>query len=163
MSTLEQLPRELVWTESGHLTDVAITAIADGEEAILPREAFGHLGGCFACAASVERAAVFSARVSRGVRAASDVAARRDFPWLGVGVALALAAITTLPRLRGAQLWLLELSSILRHAPPLFARTLSTFLGATYAWLPVASMVAAAMLVMAGLSVARLAPRPVRR
>jgi len=69
MKAPEQLPTELVWTADGHLGEVAMTAIADGEEAILPREAFGHLGVCETCAAGVESAASLSASVTRALGA----------------------------------------------------------------------------------------------
>ena len=164
----EQLPRELVWTSEGHLSDVAMTAIADGEEAILPRDAFGHLGICEVCAAGVETAASLSASVSRAlsapiaVEAANAVPARLAFPVWAAALAIAVAALATLPRLGAMYAWLGRMWWALREGTPVLTRTPS-LLPRAWSVLPMMSLTAAMLLLLVGFSVARLAPRAIER
>jgi hypothetical protein len=165
MKAPEELPRELVWTGEGHLSDVAMTAIADGEEAILPRDAFGHLGACGVCAAGVENAASLSASVSRAlsapipVEAAGAVPARLVFPVWAVTLAIAVAAVAMLPSLAAMRGWMGRLWWAFREGTPLLTRHAASFLPRAWNWLPVMSLTAAMLLLLVGLSVARLAPR----
>ena len=167
MKSPEQLPKELVWTADGHLGEVAMTAIADGEEAILPREAFGHLGVCEVCAAGVENAASLSASVSRALSApvpeAHAVETRLAFPVWGAMAAVAVAALATLPNLGAIWTWLGRTWWALREGTPLVTRQAVTFLPRAWNLLPLMSLAAAMLLLLAGLSVARLAPRAIER
>jgi hypothetical protein len=163
----EQLPKELVWTGQGHLSEVAMTAIADGEEAILPRDAFGHLGICEACAAGVENAASLSASISRALTApvAEQAAAeaRLVFPVWAATVAVAVAAVATLPNLGAVHGWMGRMWWALREGTPVLTRQAVTFLPRAWNWLPMMSLTAAMLLLLVGLSVARLAPRAIER
>jgi hypothetical protein len=169
MKAPEQLPTELVWTSEGHLSEVAMTAIADGEEAILPRDAFGHLGVCEVCAAGVEGAASLSAVVSRAlsapvpVEARQAVKARIAFPVWAATLAIAVAAVATLPHLGGLRPWMGRLSWALHEGTPILTRHAVALLPRAWSWLPVMSLAAAMLLLLAGLSVARLAPRAIER
>jgi hypothetical protein len=169
MKAPEQLPTELVWTGEGHLSEVAMTAIADGEEAILPRDAFGHLGLCEVCAAGVESAASLSASVSRAlsapipVEAAQAVEARLPFPVWAAALALAVAAVATLPNLGAMRAWVGGMWWAFREGTPLLTRHAASFLPRAWNWLPVMSLTAAMLLLLVGLSVARLAPRAIER
>lgn len=163
MSGSDLLPDDLVWTREGHLTEVAMTAIADGEDAIFPREAFGHLGSCEACAHGVESAALLSARVSRALGAERERSARSGFPLLAVGVALVAAALAALPGLVAARIWLLDLRWLFKQEGALVARSMAALLPSAWAWAPVASLAAAAGLLLVGVSVTRLAPRVAQR
>jgi len=169
MTGPEQLPKELVWTGEGHLSEVAMTAIADGEEAILPRDAFGHLGICAACAAGVENAASLSASISRAlsapvpVEATRTVEARIAFPVWAATLALAVAAVATLPSLGAGRAWMGRMWWAFREGTPLLTRHAASFLPRAWNWLPVMSLSAAMLLLLVGLSVARLAPRAIER
>jgi len=164
-----QLPRELVWTGEGHLSEVAMTAIADGEEAILPRDAFGHLGICETCAAGVENAASLSASISRAlsapvaVEAARTVETRIAFPVWAATLALAVAAMATLPSLGAVRAGMGRMWWAFREGTPLLTRHAASFLPRAWNWLPVMSLTAAMLLLLVGLSVARLAPRAIER
>ncbi|HMI87963.1 MAG TPA: hypothetical protein VK550_27960 [Polyangiaceae bacterium] len=168
MKAPEQLPRELVWTGDGHLSEVAMTAIADGEEAIVPHDAFGHLGVCDACAAGVEGAATLSASVSRAlsgpiaVEEARALEARRAFPVWAAVLALAVAAAATVPNLVSLHTWMGRMWFALREGTPLLTRHAVSFLPRAWSWLPVMSLTAAMLFLLVGLSVARLAPRATR-
>jgi len=168
MKAPEQLPTELVWTADGHLGEVAMTAIADGEEAILPREAFGHLGVCETCAAGVESAASLSASVTRALGApllaeAPAANARLAFPVWSAVVAIAVAAAATLPNVGAMLRWLGHAWWALREGTPVITRQVVAFLPRAWNLLPMMSLVAAMLLLLAGLSVARLAPRAIER
>lgn len=69
MDSNERLPDELVW-QDGHLSEIALTALADGEEAILPEQAATHAAGCGACGAALGHAALLSLRVGEALREA---------------------------------------------------------------------------------------------
>lgn len=169
MKAPEQLPRELVWTAEGHLSEVAMTAIADGEEAILSHDAFGHLGLCEVCAAGVENAASLSASISRALSApvpmdvAHAIETRRAFPVWAATLATAVAAVATLPNLGAMHAWLGRMWWALHEGTPIFSRHAVAFLPRAWHWLPVMSLTAAMLLLLAGLSVARLAPRAIER
>jgi len=163
------LPIELVWTEEGHLSEIAMTAIADGEEAILPRDAFGHLGLCEVCAAGVEGAASLSIAVSRAFSdpapafATEAVEVRIPFPVRAAALAIAVGAVATLPNLAPIYRWIGRTWWTLREGTPILTRQAVTFLPHAWSWLPVLSLTAAMLLLLAGLSVARLAPRAIER
>jgi hypothetical protein len=49
MDDLDKLPADLVWQQDGHLSDIVLSTIADGEMAIVPLEAHSHLEHCDEC------------------------------------------------------------------------------------------------------------------
>jgi hypothetical protein len=169
MKAPEQLPTEIVWTADGHLSEVAMTAIADGEEAILPRDAFGHLGVCEACAVGVEGAASLSATVSRALTSPvpADVPAaapvRLVFPVWAVTLVMTIAAVATLPNLGPTRAWVSRALWVLREGTPVLTRQAASLLPRAWSWLPLMSLTAAMLLLLVGLSVARLAPRALER
>lgn len=162
MSIPEQLPNELVWTAEGHLSDIAMTAIADGEEAILPRDAFGHLGACDACARGVEGAASLSMAVSHALGHEAEPV-RRAFPVLAVAAAVALAVLASLPSLGAARIWVVQFYEVVRQMMPLVVRSVTVLAKSASSFIPLLSLASAMLLLFAGYSVARLAPRMVVR
>jgi hypothetical protein len=146
-----------------------MTAIADGEEAILPRDAFGHLGVCEVCAAGVENAASLSAAVSRALSApvpleeTHRVEARLAFPMWAATLAVAVAALATLPNLGALHGWMSRIWWAFREGTPVLTRQAVTLLPRAWNWLPMMSLAAAMLLLLVGLSVARLAPRAIER
>jgi hypothetical protein len=169
MKAPERLPIELVWTEEGHLSEIAMTAIADGEEAILPRDAFGHLGLCQVCAAGVEGAASLSIAVSRALsdpapaRATATVEVRTPFPQRAAALAVVVGALAALPNLPAVYTWIGRMWWTFREGTPILTRQAITFLPRAWSWLPIMSLTAAMLLLLVGLSVARLAPRAIER
>jgi anti-sigma factor RsiW len=165
----EQLPKEIVWTADGHLSEVAMTTIADGEEAILPRDAFGHLGLCEACAAGVESAASLSAAVSRALTVPAPaevpqaVPVRLAFPVWAAALAVTIATLATLPNLSAMRTWIARLWWAFREGTPVLTRQAVSILPHAWNWLPLVSLTAAMLLLLVGLSVARLAPRALER
>ena len=59
-TTKHVLPDELVLEGDGHLADVALTAIADGEVDLVPSAALAHLDGCDHCSHRLGEAALLS-------------------------------------------------------------------------------------------------------
>jgi len=163
MSRPEQIPSELVWTSEGHLTDVAMTAIADGEEAILPGEAFGHLGACELCVRGVDRAASLSTAVTHALASPEPERARRAFPVLAVAAVIALSALTALPSLGAARESMVQLYRVLPELLPILIRSITTLAKSASRWIPLLSLASAMLLFVTGWSVARLAPRMVER
>jgi hypothetical protein len=49
MDDLDKLPSDLVWQQDGHLSDIVLSSIADGEATIVPYEAHTHLEHCNEC------------------------------------------------------------------------------------------------------------------
>jgi hypothetical protein len=77
METEDKLPVELTWETDGHLTEVALTMLADGETALLDEGAAPHVAGCEACSARLGAAALMALRVGEelpGIAARARVA-----------------------------------------------------------------------------------------
>ncbi|WP_156338066.1 hypothetical protein [Chondromyces crocatus] len=77
----EKLPLELVWRDDGHLTEVALTVMADGELSLLPGDAAPHASHCATCASALGAAALLSLRVGGALGAHSVVAASSADPF----------------------------------------------------------------------------------
>lgn len=72
------LPDDLVWeveADAAHLSELALTAIADGEEAILPASAMTHVETCEACGRKLGEAAMLSSAIGAALRGASTATA----------------------------------------------------------------------------------------
>jgi hypothetical protein len=63
MQSDDKLPPELTWETDGHLTEVALTMLADGEAALIDEGAAPHVAGCEACSARLGAAALMALRV----------------------------------------------------------------------------------------------------
>ena len=168
------LPRELVW-DGAHVSELAITAIADGQETILQHDAVEHAEACEWCAGRLGRAALLSAAVGqavalakpqRGAATSSRAPARvQPGPWgalvLGVAAAL-LAALPSLPHLASNVLEALSFGrAFSTHGVPVLVRggfVLANSEGAGRA-LALATVVSAALLVMMGWAIARTRSR----
>jgi len=74
MDDLDKLPSDLVWQQDGHLSDIVLSTIADGELTVVPLEAHSHLDHCDECTTRFGAEALLSmhagellAEVSRAV------------------------------------------------------------------------------------------------
>jgi Na+/glutamate symporter len=100
MSSAEKLPKELLWSEDGHLSDVVLTAMADAQHEIVPDEATVHAEACALCAKRVGGAALLSLRAGELLaEVAPAVPARAPVPVYAVVGAIVLAALGALPGL----------------------------------------------------------------
>lgn len=166
MSTNDMLPWELIWRHDGHVTDEVVTAMADGEEAIVPAIALEHVAGCDACSRRMGESALASAQVGSGLAMASAElrkTARPRFPAGLVAAALVLAIAGMIPAALRAPAWLASTGAALIHDFPVLMRTMALIVrtvpqgyGST---LVMMGLVSAAILIAAGVGIARAMSR----
>ncbi|MBX3202345.1 MAG: hypothetical protein KF894_29725 [Labilithrix sp.] len=160
------LPDELVWAGGGHASDVVLTALADGQRAIVPEAALAHVERCTICATHLGHAALLSLHAGAEIAARAEhdrVLARRPLPRLAIALGLAVAALGLLPSLLDADAGASTVRTLVTRDVPLFLAGLGTLarrlaepgssagLVLTYA--------TAALLVLTGLAVVRFLPR----
>jgi hypothetical protein len=155
MNRHDVLEKELVWDEEGHLSEVAKSALADGQDAILPADALTHFSLCQPCAESVGEAALLSAQLSAAL--AAERVPERAQPWVPIGAALVIAALSAVPMLSGARLWLSMIGSFVAHGLRLLGHAVVEV--AAHGFAPAFSLASTALLVAMGFAVARLMPR----
>lgn len=103
----ETLPSEIVWQSDGHLSEVAVTALADGQTSLLAEDAHAHLATCDACTVrlgdaalrSVETAALFAEAAQAAPSSAPSSVRARPFPLLPITLGLVVAMVSALPLL----------------------------------------------------------------
>jgi hypothetical protein len=158
----DMLPDDLVWSEGGHLSDVAIAALGDGQDAIVPEKARDHAATCEACAAQMGHAAMLSSELGAAMRAPvpAPIAERAPVPWLAIIAALLVAAVGSLSSLLENPISLVESpnafvreTSLAFHAGSALVRGVTNGLG------PLVSFGCAALLFATGAMVARSMPR----
>ncbi|WP_437673815.1 hypothetical protein [Sorangium sp. So ce131] len=158
----DKLSLDLVWQADGHLTEVAITALGDGEVALLPEGALAHAGQCLTCSSELGRSALLSLRAGEALREQAAPAARESaaprgaLPLPAIGVALTLSAIGAAPSLAAGAGGLHERLAALWHACSVVVRTGCAIAGsgALSGWLAALPWISAALFVMVGLGVA---------
>ncbi len=173
-----RLSDELVWEADGHLTEVAIVALADAQD-ILPDEAPVHLAGCEQCALRVGEAALVSLGVQHALATSKKHATRavasrqpgpgargrdsgrdravRPLPVPAVVIALALAAAGVMPLLFDLRRTLPHtLASVVHMAPAVLRGATAAARGADSSQALVASSVSLLVAIVALLIVARL-------
>jgi hypothetical protein len=159
-----KLPRELVW-EGTHVSDVALTAIADGQESIVDKSAVEHAYACDWCSGRLGRVALLAEAAGRAVVIAdpqpSSSRMRAPVPWRALAAALVAAAVAGLPmfaRIGGLLAWG---QMFVRRGLPALARG-GMALAATDAVksaLPGVTVAASVLLVLMGLMIARARSR----
>ena len=78
----DQLPESLCFEADGHVTDVVVSCLADGEIALIPLAAVAHVDACDPCTARLGAEALLSVGVTDALRAATVSAARAPAPIL---------------------------------------------------------------------------------
>jgi hypothetical protein len=161
-----KLADDEVWQPDGHLSDVAITALSDGEDSLLPAHAVAHASSCDPCSARLAEHALLSVSLSESlaVRAPTSSRVERPLPVAALMAAFVLALVGATPTLVAAPPWLESLPTTLVRTGPLALRLLSSMLKVTSS--DAGSMVivwatASVVLAALGLFVTRLAPREV--
>jgi len=168
-----KLPRELVW-DGAHVSELGLTAIADGQESIVPADAVAHTHSCDWCAGRLGRTALLSSAVGQGVRAARPAAASAEAqgsrasanpsPWrallLGCTVAV-LAAVPALPQLAARLGNAVAFGKVVSsHGLPVLVRGIAMASRDDVSrGIQLATIVAAALLVLMGLAIARTRSR----
>lgn len=175
----EMLPIELVWEDDGHLGEVALAALADGEDALLPANALLHAGDCESCAKRLGEAALLSIDAGEALRSAgvahaavstrsplSSRAARATrMPVFAIAAALVIAALGALPHLAELPSLIDAGKWLFTNGIPLVVDIIGRFIARakieqTIAALSVASTV---VMVMGGILVARARSKEMSR
>jgi hypothetical protein len=97
----QELPAELVFEPDGHVSELCVTAVADGEIEIVPRAALDHLDACDACGDKLGNAALLAAVAHEAMReaeapmaaASADAALTSTTPVLATPASTAPASI----------------------------------------------------------------------
>jgi len=155
------LPDELIWSDDGHLSEIAIAALGDGQDAIVPEKARDHALSCESCAAQMGHAAMLSSELGQAMRAPIPVLAveRVPVPWLAIVGAIFVAAVGSLSSLFESSSFADAPSAFLHQTPVAFHAGSALLRGIANGIGPLASFGCAALLVAAGTMVARTMPR----
>ncbi len=158
----ELLPEELLWAAGDHASDIVLTALADGQQAIVPMPVRLHIERCTACMAHLGNTALLSLHVDRqlAVRAEHDrVTARRPLPRRAIGIGLVVAFAGLVPSILDGE----ATARALTDNVPLFLRGLGTLVRRLDAPGSPAGLIvtyaAGAMLVVMGLALVRVLPK----
>jgi hypothetical protein len=162
----DKLPREVVW-DGAHVSELTITSIADGQEAIVDASAIAHVESCEWCGGRLGRAALLSEAVGHAVgtvraagvqRVSSRAPARAAAgAWRALTAGLTVAVLAGLPALAHIGRLFSYLQAFFTRGVPVLARggfALATSESVTRA-LPAATLCACTLLVGMGLMIAR--------
>jgi hypothetical protein len=127
----ETLDFALTW-EGDHLSEVALTVLADGQDSMLSVDALAHAGSCEACAMKLGELAELSMGLGEAMGdlpkgallAAEPVSSRAVAPaprW-AISFALVLAVVGVLPRIADLPAQVLGLGSLLARDVPIVFR-----------------------------------------
>jgi hypothetical protein len=180
MKPLEpKLDETLVWDESGHLADTAVSALADGELELLPDPALQHADTCSECADRVGAVALLALEVAEVLGAVEQrlpvttsqvvpartlaAARRRPLPLAPLMIALVVAFIAILPSLNALAPKLIRMQAFSALALPLVAQLIAHVLtraiqSGLLVWV---ALLSAGLLLLGGTAIARAA-RPAR-
>lgn len=147
------LPEELVW-DGEHLSEIALTALGDGQDAIVPARARDHAASCDTCGAAMGHAAIASMQVGHAMRVPlAESVERVPVPWLAIAFALVLAIVGSAESLLDTPRQLLHQAPFALHAVSAVLRQLAAGLG------PAVQLAVAGISILAGVMVARSMPR----
>jgi hypothetical protein len=164
--SLERLGEAEIWLPDGHVSDVALTALADGEDALLPEAARSHVEGCDSCTERLGEQALMSLSLSRALGSSENAPAYAPtslpLPLGAVLAALVVAVLGALPRFLGGARDLPALPSAIADGVVVALRAGAALLRVAGSGNPAVAVVwlgAAVVLAAFGLLVARFAPR----
>lgn len=165
-----ELRSEEVWQEDGHVTEVALTALGDGEIDLVPSAARAHVDECDHCGQRLGALALLAVSLDEALAAPAVVEVTAPAPeqtlapppaWALV-LGLVAALVGALPTLLEVPAWLAGLPATLTRVAPIALRVAASLFKVASTGntsLLVLSTVATVVLTAAGLMVARLAPR----
>lgn len=159
------LPDDLSWAEGGHASDIVLTAMADGQLAIVPPAVRAHVDGCRACSTHLGNAALLSLHAGRELELlahAGDASAHAPLPRFAIAAGLAVAFLGLVPSLmdphgfRGAL-------AFATHDLPMFLSGFGTLVRRLFAPGTTTSLVvtygAALLLVSTAIALVRVLPK----
>jgi hypothetical protein len=159
-----KLPDDQVWQGDGHLSEVALTVVSDGETSLVPEAALSHLDACDACNARLGQQALVAIELDTALAPNVLVAegAPARVPVAAIVAALVVALVSAVPSLIHAPAWLADLPATVTRVAPVALRVATSLVKVAStgsAMVLVVSFVAALLLAAMGLVIARLAPR----
>jgi hypothetical protein len=158
----QQLEATLVWDQAGHLAETALHALADGELGLLPEQAVAHVAGCRLCEGRLGATALLAVEIGEAlaVRGPEPVAVRRPLPVAAFLGALAIAVVGLVIELEGTAATVMRIPTLIAHAAPVLVHGIRLAISGASgsARFAVAGWVAAALLVLGGVMIARAAP-----
>lgn len=118
------LPDELLWAEGGHATDIVLTALADGQNDIVPARVRAHVEGCATCGAHLGHAALLSLHTGEQLGAVKKSAPERlPVPRVAIALGLLLALVGLLPSILSG-----DAASFATREAPMVAKAISLVL-----------------------------------
>lgn len=163
MKSDDRLSDQELWQSDGHLSELALTALGDGERSLLSASAAEHADACDACTARLGQLALLSVSVSEALAESPlPVPAAAPFPAWAVVVGLVLAGVGAVPALWDLPIWLTQLPRAVVQSTPIALRVAGSLLKAASSAGPsllVVWVAATLVLGVLGLLVARHAPR----
>jgi hypothetical protein len=158
----EFLPDELLWAEGGHASDVVLTALADGQHAIVPSPVRLHVERCTLCMTHLGHAALLSLHSERELAAKAEydrATAKRPLPRFAIASGLLVAVLGTIPSILDAATDGASIGNVMTHDIPLFLKGLGTLAGhlePSGAARLLVTYAAATLLVCMGIAISRL-------
>jgi len=165
MNDNNMLPADLLWQDDGHVTDVVVDTLADGQDEVVPAPARDHVSACDMCAQRLGDAVLLAMRVGDVLEGAMSTARVAQPSWPipvpAVLAAVLVAALGTIPALGDLGARITELvKSIVAVVPNLTrAALVLSRTGEFGTQLALLSMVSVAVLLVGGLMIARAVPR----
>jgi hypothetical protein len=167
MNDDQKLPRELVW-QGAHASELALTAIADGQETVVGHGVLEHLEGCEYCAGKLGRVALLSAAVGQAVARVRPSSSRPPAyavhkPWRALAAGVTVAMLAGLPLVGQVGTYAALALAFVTHGLPVLARGGMALASseAVSSALPAVTLAASALLVVMGLAIAKTRSRPV--
>jgi hypothetical protein len=125
----EVLPDELLWTTNGHASDIALTALADGELEIVAASVMAHVKTCGTCHKHLGNAALLSLHTGRELEHLSPLPLKatrpqeetRPLPRLAIALGLLVAALGLVANLATSPPTASELTTFATHDIPILA------------------------------------------
>ncbi|MRG92293.1 hypothetical protein [Polyangium spumosum] len=173
MDDLDKLPPDLAFQHDGHVTDVVLSSVADGEAGIVPADALSHLDGCDHCAERLGAEALLSVHAGEllaelaepsfaPVRVAEKAAAKAPASVRGLATlpkravlgALLLAALGALPAILDQIAHVPTLVGTIGHAMLMLGRSAAVV--SKSEMFPALAFAASAVLMISGLVVSRV-------
>ena len=168
MNDGSKLPRDLVW-EGAHVSQVALTAIADGQESIVSDAAVQHVETCEWCAGRLGHAALLSSAVSQAMNVAKPAESVRApgrmksaaNAWAAMGIGVAVSLVAAVPMFAKIHQLVSFVMLFIARGVPVLARggvALATS-DMVHRALPPATLMSSALLVAMGWAIARARSR----
>lgn len=157
MTRDDSLPDDDLWQPDGHLSELSLTALADGEPGLLSREATAHAETCDACADRVGQMALLSLSVSDALTRAPQ-----PFPVWAILAGLVFAGVGAAPMLAQAPDFLVQLPRALVQTAPVALRVAGSLIKVASSAGPslwVVWLATTLVFAMLGLAVAHWVPR----